>query len=191
VNRLGWAFLSLIALVIAALFGLQGTGIADVGARRVPESPAQIAAAAPAKIAMVIPVLGVRRNQLVDTWNQSRESGARVHQAIDIAAPGGTPVIAAFAGRIEKLFVSERGGITIYVRSSAGDWLGYYAHLSGYAAGMREGLVVARGQVIGYVGDTGNAGPGNAHLHFALHRVSAADRWYQGTPVNPYPLLAR
>lgn len=141
--------------------------------------------------ALVIPVQGVSADRLIDTWAQSRDNGARAHQAIDIPAPMGTPVLAAMPGRVEKLFVSKPGGLTAYIRSPDGNWLTYYAHLSGYAAGLREGQGVSAGQVLAFVGDTGNAGPGNTHLHFAVHRMAPGELWYQGTPVNPYPLLAR
>ena len=139
---------------------------------------------------MTIPVAGVTADRLVDNWQQARDNGARVHQAIDIPAPLGTPVVAAMPGRVEKLHLSNLGGITAYVRSDSGLWLTYYAHLSGYAPGLHDGQAVAAGQTIGFVGDTGNAGTGNTHLHFALHRMAPADRWYQGTPVNPFPLLS-
>jgi peptidoglycan LD-endopeptidase LytH len=137
-----------------------------------------------------IPVAGMAADSLVDTWQQARDNGARVHQAIDIPAPMGTPVVAALAGRVEKLFQSNAGGTTAYIRSGDARWLTYYAHLSGYAAGLAEGQILAAGQKIGFVGDTGNAGAGNTHLHFALHRMAPGESWYQGSPVNPYPYLA-
>lgn len=139
---------------------------------------------------LMIPVVGVTADGLVDTWLQSRGDGARVHQAIDISAPLGTPVVAAMAGRIEKLFHSNAGGTTAYIRSADERWLTYYAHLSGYVAGLAEGQAIALGQQIGFVGDSGNAGAGNTHLHFALHRMAPGETWYRGTPVNPYPHLA-
>jgi murein DD-endopeptidase MepM/ murein hydrolase activator NlpD len=105
-------------------------------------------------------------------------------------APGGTPVIAAAPGRIEKLFQSGLGGITLYVRSPDRRWTYYYAHLAGYAAGIREGMAVKTGDLLGYVGDTGDAGAGNYHLHFGLTRMQPGERWYQGENVNPYPMLA-
>lgn len=138
----------------------------------------------------IVPVNGVVKAHLVDTWGQSREGGKRAHEAIDIMAPGGTPVVAAISGRVEKLFDSVRGGITAYVRSDDDRWQCYYAHLQRYADGLREGQRVRRGDLIGFVGDTGDAGPGNTHLHFAVARMGPNDRWWQGTPVNPYPILA-
>jgi len=94
------------------------------------------------------------------------------------------------SGTVEKLFNSERGGITAYVRTDDGEWTLYYAHLQGYAAGLAEGQHIKQGQVIGYVGDTGDAAPGNTHLHFAINRMAPGERWWQGTAINPYPLLA-
>ena len=139
---------------------------------------------------LVLPVQGVRVDQLTDTWGQSREGGKRVHQAIDIMAPGGTLVLSALPGTVEKLFNSERGGITAYVRTDDGHWQLYYAHLQGYAPGLAEGQHLKQGQVIGYVGDTGDAGPGNTHLHFAINRMAPGQRWHEGTAINPYPILA-
>lgn len=138
---------------------------------------------------LVLPVQGVRADQLTDTWGQSREGGKRAHEAIDIMAPGGTLVLSALPGTVEKLFNSQRGGITAYVRTDDGQWQLYYAHLRGYAAGLAEGQHLKQGQVIGYVGDTGDAGPGNTHLHFAINRMAPGERWWQGTAINPYPIL--
>nr|WP_294816092.1 M23 family metallopeptidase [uncultured Sphingomonas sp.] len=140
---------------------------------------------------LTIPVQGVTRAQIVDTWGQSRADGARAHQATDIMAPGGTPVIAAAPGNVEKLFYSEGGGgITLYIRSPDRQWSYYYAHLARYAPGVAEGMPVRAGDLLGFVGDTGNAGTGNFHLHFAMSHMQAGDSWWQGQPVNPYPLLA-
>ncbi len=106
-------------------------------------------------------------------------------------APHGTPVIAAAPGVVEKLFFSRGGGgITAYIRSEDGRWIYYYAHLDEYAPGLNEGDKVRRGQRIGSVGSTGNANPTGPHLHFAVHRMDPGERWYHGSPVNPYPLLA-
>lgn len=138
---------------------------------------------------LAIPVVGVRPNQLLDTFDQARASGRR-HDAIDIMAAEGTPVIAAADGTIEKLFNSVRGGTTIYERSADRRWIYYYAHLSAYAPGLHEGQQVKRGQVIGRVGHTGDANPAGPHLHFAINQMAAGERWWHGTPINPYPLLA-
>ncbi|WP_413630229.1 M23 family metallopeptidase [Novosphingobium sp. KCTC 2891] len=138
---------------------------------------------------LIIPVQGVLPEQLVDTYTQARADGARTHDAIDILAPTGTPVLAAADGRVEKLFLSNDGGNTIYVRSPDARTMSYYAHLSAYAPGLAEGQLVRRGQVIGAVGATGNADPATPHLHFAIFRTTPETPWYQGDPVNPYPLL--
>jgi murein DD-endopeptidase MepM/ murein hydrolase activator NlpD len=137
---------------------------------------------------LLIPVAGVRADQLRDTFQAARSEG-RVHDAIDIAAPRGTPVLAATDGRIVKLFQSVPGGTTIYQLGTDNKTIYYYAHLDRYADGLREDSVVRRGEVIAYVGDTGNAGAGNYHLHFSISIVSDPKRYWQGTNINPYPLL--
>lgn len=140
---------------------------------------------------LAIPVQGVRPDQLTDTYTAARAGGARTHDAIDIMAPAGTPVVAAADGIVEKLYYSDGGGgITVYIRSPDKRWTYYYAHLQGYAPGLAEGQRVKRGQMIGRVGSTGNASPEGPHLHFAINRMQPGERWWQGNPINPYPLLA-
>ena len=140
---------------------------------------------------LAIPVAGIKASELADTYTQSRAGGARVHNAIDIMAPNGTPVIAAAPGTVEKLFFSEGGGgITAYVRSPDRKWTFYYAHLQAYAPGLKEGQVVKQGDAIGTVGATGNANPAGPHLHFAINKMAEGEDWHEGTPINPYPLLA-
>lgn len=140
---------------------------------------------------LAIPVVGVKSTDLMDTFTQARAGGARVHDAIDIMAPVGRPVIASAPGTVEKFFFSKGGGgESVYVRSADGKWIYYYAHLSAYAPGLHEGQRVLRGAPIGYVGYSGNANPAGPHLHFAVNRMSTGEKWYQGAPVNPYPLLA-
>ncbi len=139
---------------------------------------------------LVIPVQGVARTKLASSWGDPRGNGTRAHHGIDIAAPRGTLVVAAAAGRVEKMAENPAGGTTVYVRSPAGKWSYYYAHLLAYAPGLREGKLLMAGDPIGYVGDTGNAGAGNYHLHFGLSRMYPGDGWWQGVPVDPYPLLA-
>ena len=138
---------------------------------------------------LAVPVVGIRADQLSDTYDDARGQGRR-HDAIDIMAPEGAPVIAAADGTIEKLFNSVRGGITIYERSPDRKWTYYYAHLSAYAPGLAEGQQVKRGQVIARVGHTGDASAAGPHLHFAVNQMGQSDRWWNGTPINPYPLLA-
>jgi murein DD-endopeptidase MepM/ murein hydrolase activator NlpD len=141
-------------------------------------------------VGLAIPVPGVKPGQLVDTYTQARAGGARSHDAIDIIAAEGTPVVAAADGTVEKLFFSAGGGNTLYVSSPDRRWTYYYAHLQGYAPGLAEGQRVRRGQPIGRVGHTGNAAGAGPHLHFAINRMQPGERWWQGSPINPYPLLA-
>ncbi|MHB0971651.1 MAG: M23 family metallopeptidase [Thermoanaerobaculia bacterium] len=136
---------------------------------------------------LAIPVAGVKREALADHFNDAR--GGRKHHAIDIAAPRGTPVIAAADGTIRKLFLSNAGGITIYEADPSNQWIYYYAHLDRYAHGLAEGKEVRRGDVIGFVGTTGNAPPNAPHLHFAIERLPASGEWWKGEAVNPYPIL--
>lgn len=138
---------------------------------------------------LLVPVAGIAASQLSDTFDDAR-GGERRHEALDIAAPAGTPVIAAAGGRIEKLFRSDDGGNTVYVRSADGRTIYYYAHLQAYAPGLEEGEPVERGQRLGTVGSSGNADPAAPHLHFAVMQTSPDDEWWEpATAINPYPLL--
>jgi len=140
---------------------------------------------------LAIPVAGIKPEALADTYTQSRAGGARVHNAIDIMAPHGTPVVASAPGVVEKLYFSKGGGgISAYVRSPDGQWIFYYAHLQAYAPGLKEGQAVKQGDLIGTVGSTGNANPAGPHLHFAVNKMVAGEDWHEGSPINPYPLLA-
>jgi murein DD-endopeptidase MepM/ murein hydrolase activator NlpD len=142
------------------------------------------------RLNLIVPVAGVRPEQLIDTFKDARSEG-RVHDAIDIPAPAGTPVLAAADGEIIKLFPSEKGGTTIYQLSMDKKLVFYYAHLQRYAEGIAVGNHVRQGDVIAYVGDTGNAGAGNYHLHFSISIVADPKRYWEGTNINPYPLLHR
>lgn len=146
-------------------------------------------APAPPTDALLVPVAGVTASQLSDTFNDARGGGTRVHEALDIMAPRGTPVLAAVDGKVEKLFNSDAGGLTVYQLDPTGTYCYYYAHLDAYAPGLREGQILKRGDVIGTVGSTGNADPASPHLHFAIFLLGPEKRWHEGTPVNPYPLL--
>ena len=137
---------------------------------------------------LIIPVTGVFSRELRDTFTDARGSG-RVHDAIDIPAPRGTAVIAAAPGRVLKLFTSKAGGLMVYAADSTDRFILMYAHLDGYAPNLTDGAPLSRGQTIGFVGTTGNAPPNLPHLHFAIARSSDISRWWQGTAVNPYPLL--
>ena len=134
-----------------------------------------------------IPVEGVDDDDLRDTFADSR--GARAHEALDIMAARNTPVVAVEDGRIAKLFSSKAGGLTVYQFDPSETFSYYYAHLDRYAPGLKDGQTVKRGQVIGYVGTTGNAAPDAPHLHFAIFRLTPERQWWKGEPINPYPVL--
>lgn len=180
-----------VSAIVTSVFWI-GNGVE--GARsRLPSLPVRSqSGAAPSPVAgatLIVPVVGVRAADLQDTYRQARDAGARLHDAIDIPAPAGTPVIAAAGGTVEKLFTSDAGGLTIYVRSPDGRTSHYYAHLLNYAPRLAEGQAVRTGQRLGSVGSTGNASPAGPHLHFAVHRMGSGDSWSGGQAVNPYPLL--
>ena len=142
-----------------------------------------------ASMRLLLPVEGVRPEELRDTFSDSRSEG-RVHDSIDIIAPRNAPVLAATDGRVVKLFRSVKGGITLYQLAAADERVVlYYAHLERYADGLAEGHFARRGETIGYVGDTGNASPGNTHLHFQIYRIADPKHFWTGDNVNPYPLL--
>ena len=134
---------------------------------------------------LLIPVQGVKPAQLRDNFHDKR--GVRTHKALDIMASRGTPVLAAGDGRIAKMYRHLLGGLCIYQYADDGEHVFYYAHLDGFAPGLAAGDRVKRGDVLGYVGTTGNASPTAPHLHFAMIRLDPDRKWYKGTPVNPFP----
>ena len=180
-------------------------GLADVDApvlqqRRVaPPAPVatigdsvpKITAAPPEELAhrkFEIPVEGIKPDQLVRSFEE-RRSGTRSHEAIDILAPRNTPVKAIEDGTVARLFESKAGGTTIYQFDPTEQFCYYYAHLERYADGLREGDKIKKGQVIGYVGTSGNAPKDTPHLHFAVFKLTSAKRWWEGTPIDPYDIL--
>jgi len=162
------------------------------GAPAPPANPADTAKGAPpadlqelARRQLLLPVAGVRRESLVDTYQEDR-SGGRVHHALDIPAPRSTPVLAVEDGTVAKLFTSKLGGLTVYEFDPGATYSYYYAHLDRYAEGIKEGDRLRRGQVLGYVGSTGDASPDAPHLHFEIVRLNPDKRWWQGTPIDPF-----
>jgi peptidoglycan LD-endopeptidase LytH len=137
---------------------------------------------------LTIPVSGIPPDTLVRSYHDAR-SGGREHEALDILAPKGTPVVAVEDGTVAKLFNSKAGGITIYQFDPGKAYAYYYAHLDRYADGLAEGAEIHRGQVIGYVGTTGNAPKDTPHLHFAVFRLTPEKHWWEGTPIDPYDIL--
>lgn len=181
----GWSLLACIAGAVAFL----AATVRVIEPQ--PEAVALPAAEDAAVPALLVPVAGVDVAQLRSNWGEARGGGTRGHQGLDVMAPSGAPVIAAADGRVEKLYFSRGGGgITLYQRSDDGRWMFYYAHLRDYAPGIAEGRQVRAGETLAHVGDTGNAGAGNYHLHFGVARMAPGEGWWQGTPVDPYPLLA-
>jgi murein DD-endopeptidase MepM/ murein hydrolase activator NlpD len=136
-----------------------------------------------------MPVEGVSRDRLQDTFDDPRGGGLRTHEAIDIMAPRGTPVRAVEAGRVARLFRSIPGGLTVYLFDARETFAYYYAHLDRYAPGLEDGQQVQRGEVIGFVGSTGNASEDAPHLHFAIFQLDEDRKWWEGTPINPYHVL--
>ena len=137
---------------------------------------------------LTLPVQGLEPLDLRDTFDEMR-GGSRRHEALDILAPRNTPVLAVEDGKVAKLFLSDAGGMTIYQFDPTEMYAYYYAHLERYADGLKDGDRVERGQVIGYVGTTGNAPRDTPHLHFAIFRLTDEKRWWQGTALDPYPIL--
>lgn len=182
--------------ITAAAPAVGVTTTPTASAREVPlVGGAQPPAQAPSPVAvpvagsrLLIPVQGVKAESLVDTYEQARGQGRR-HDAIDIMAPLGTPVLASADGVVMKLFDSVRGGTTLYQLAPDRRTIYYYAHLDRYAPAMAEGRSLRRGEVLGYVGNTGDAGPGNYHLHFEVSTTLDPVQYWGGTPQNPYPLL--
>ena len=158
-----------------------------------PQAAAPAAAGAPVDVVvapsgLAMPLPGLRPEQLTDTFTQARGSD-RLHDALDIMAPAGTPVLAVADGHVEKLFTSVQGGLTLYQFEPSGRYAYYYAHLQDYAPGIAEGRQLRRGELIGHVGSTGNANPAAPHLHFAVFALGPEKQWWKGTAINPYPLL--
>jgi peptidoglycan LD-endopeptidase LytH len=137
---------------------------------------------------LTVPVLGFQADKLVRSYDEDR-SGHRQHEAIDILAPRNTPVVAVEDGTVAKLFNSKAGGLTVYQFDPGQQYTYYYAHLERYADGLKEGDRVHRGQVLGYVGTSGNAPKNTPHLHFAVFRLTPEMRWWEGTPIDPYDIL--
>ena len=154
-----------------------------------PPPPAIAPAAGGPPDTLSMPVAGVLSSELHDTFNDTRD-GARAHEALDIMAARDTQVLAASDGKIVKLFTSAKGGLTIYEFNPSATYAYYYAHLDRYAPGVTEGMAVRRGDLIGYVGSTGDASPDAPHLHFAIFLLGPEKQWWKGTAVNPFPLLA-
>ncbi len=140
---------------------------------------------------LMVPVDGVEPRDLRDSFNAPR-GGGRIHGAIDILAPRGTPVVAAIDGEVMRMRQNSAGGVTAYLVDANRRYVYYYAHLDSYSNQMTEGLQVGQGFVIGYVGTSGNAPPDVPHLHFQAMRLEENQReWWNGTPVDVRSFMAR
>jgi murein DD-endopeptidase MepM/ murein hydrolase activator NlpD len=137
----------------------------------------------------IVPVAGIDPSSLRSSFDEVRGGGTRRHEAMDILAPRGTPVVAAVDGRIAKLFTSAAGGLTIYQFDPDERYSYYYAHLDSYAPDLNEGEHVERGRIIGYVGTTGNAPADTPHLHFAIYRLGPDKKWWEGEPIDPFGVI--
>ena len=179
------AWIALLALLPEASRRIGGSAERSPGVK----PPPAVGAAGEGAV-LAVPIGGMRRQDVRESWGDPRENGLREHHGTDLAAPANTPVLVAAPGTVEKLWTSAAGGTTVYVRSPARNWTYYYAHLSGYAPGLHEGQSIKVGDVLGYVGDIGNAGVGNFHLHFGLTHTTPDQHWYEGMDVDPYPYLA-
>lgn len=137
---------------------------------------------------LLLPVEGVKLADLRDNFDQPRGAD-RHHEALDIMAPKGSKVLAVADGKLVKLFNSKPGGLTVYQFDPTEKYAYYYAHLDRYAEGVKEGMDLKRGDLVGYVGVTGNSDPNAPHLHFAVVELTAEKKWWKGTPINPFPLI--
>lgn len=171
--------LAMLCLACAACTQADPAGAAPVAASSRPAEPPPL----------LLPVQGIAARELRDTFGDGRDGNQRGHEAIDILAPRGTPVLAVADGPIVKLFLSQPGGITIYQFDATEQLAYYYAHLDRYADGLAEGQTVRRGSVLGYVGSTGNASPDAPHLHFAIFKLGPEKQWWKGEPINPFGYL--
>jgi septal ring factor EnvC (AmiA/AmiB activator) len=137
---------------------------------------------------LTIPVAGADMSKVVDSFDAGRDGG-RVHHALDILAPRGTPILAADDGRILRMSSNKLGGITMYTVDPANRVVYYYAHMDRYNDAMTPGQIIVRGDTLGYVGTTGNAPKDTPHLHFQIMRWPADGKYWNGEPIDPYELL--
>lgn len=161
---------------------IPGTGVIDSTAR--PTADLEIL-----KSELAMPIAGIRGSDLHDTFYEKRGGGTRPHEALDIMAARGTPVLSASSGRVLKLHNSKDGGLMVYAADASNRFVLMYAHLDRYAEGLSEGKPLRQGEIIGYVGTTGDAAANAPHLHFAIAHPSDVKLWWTGTAIDPYPLL--
>lgn len=163
---------------------LVGQPLPQTGPSTMPVVPVTSMAAEPPALRLRLPIDGAIVESFKGGFSEVR--GTRAHEAVDILAPRGTAIHAVQDGTIAKLFFSQYGGITIYQFDPDGRLCYYYAHLERYADGLHDGQQVLQGEVLGYVGSSGNASPNAPHLHFAIFALNPDRKWWQGRPLDPY-----
>ena len=181
------------ALLLAACSRARVTTDAEPAARRTEPVLASVAGTLQEALAarrLIVPVEGVDASRIRDSYTAGR-GGGRTHDAVDIMAPRGTPVIAADSGTIFKLRKNAAGGITIYQLDPHEQFVYYYAHLDHYRDGLAEGMTIGQGDVLGFVGTTGNAPENIPHLHFQVMIYRGRGQWWGGEPINPHPFIIR
>jgi|SRR5712692_4456070 len=136
---------------------------------------------------LAMPIAGVDPFKLHSNFEEMH-AGHR-HEALDIIARRGTPVMAVAQGNVAKLFTSKQGGLTVYQFDDSQTLCYYYAHLDRYAQGLSTGTLLRKGDVLGYVGSTGDASPDAPHLHFAVFKLGPEKQWWKGTAVDPLPFF--
>ena len=175
---------------VAGTSGSEARPVSTAGGPTISAAPPPEAAAALESLRqrdLRVPIDGLNVESLKGSFDEHRSgSGGHVHDAADMLAPRNTPIHAVESGTIAKLFVSKAGGNTIYEFDPSGQFSYYYAHLERYAAGLHDGQTIARGDVIGYVGTSGNAPPTVPHLHFAVYELGPEHHWWQGRAIDPY-----
>jgi murein DD-endopeptidase MepM/ murein hydrolase activator NlpD len=134
-----------------------------------------------------MPIAGMNSASLTESFYDKRDG--RTHEALDLPAPRGTPVLAVAEGNVAKLFTSKEGGLTVYQFDNSQKYCFYYAHLDHYQPGLKEGTLLRKGEVLGYVGSTGNADAKAPHLHLAVFELGPEKKWWEGKPIDPLPLL--
>ena len=174
----------------------------SVGARALPgQADPDVATAASAargateiealrEMDLMVPVDGITPAQIPDTY-WSKRDGGRLHRAADIMAAKGTPVVSSVEGAVLKVGRNTTGGIVVYTTDSERRFVFYHAHLDKVAEGLADGSTLRQGDVLGYVGTSGNALPNAPHLHFQVMRMPADGRYWEGMPVDARPFLLK
>ncbi|HEY9685044.1 MAG TPA: M23 family metallopeptidase [Drouetiella sp.] len=174
----------------SATYAFAATDVKVVNPIGEPPLSAQQAASAIVELRrkkLEIPITGFDISKVKGSFYETH--GGVMHGAADMLAPRNTPVHAVENGKITKLFTSKRGGLTIYQADPSGRFVYYYAHLEKYAPGLHDGDSVKKGEIIGFVGTSGNAPPNTPHLHFSVGLGDALKKWWVTSSVDPYEVF--